>query len=401
MPSKHSRNDLEKKFLSGKIPVALDETTYERFSDRNTIFARVSWDQSFPAYQRRISERESQKVGTPGYSHVAYAARSAAWTIYDNFREAFAWNRIGEQEQKGPTEVTTELPKYEPANPEEGAKIVKKVAQIYGAADVGICELDPDLNFVYTHNRQDEPIQFPEGVKYAIVMAIKMDFDGIATSPALPASIATGHGYSQMAFTIACLAEFLRNLGYTAIPAGNDLGLSVPLAIQAGLGEVGRNGLLIHPKFGQRVRICKVFTDFPMAIDKPIHFGAVRLCRVCKKCAKHCPSNSISRGEPTWESPWNSISNNNGAFKWYVNVESCYRYWVRNSSDCSNCIRACPFTKPPGFSHDIARFFIKYFPFLNRFWVLLDDIMGKIPIWQYGKQKNPEKFWKSKDYLKK
>ncbi|MFX0115770.1 MAG: reductive dehalogenase [Candidatus Hodarchaeota archaeon] len=397
MPLKRSREELEKKFLSGKIPIALDEASYQRFSERNAIFARVGWDESFSAFQQPISKLETQKVGSPGYGRVGYAARSAAWTIYDNFQGAFAWNRIKAQNQVSLTELTTRLPRYEATDLKENTRIVKRVARIYGAADVGICELASGLPFVYTHNRRGESIQFPEGIKYAIVMLIKMDFDGIGTSPALPASIATGHGYSQMAFVIACLAEFLRNLGYTAIPAGNNLGLSVPLAIQAGLGEVGRNGLLIHPKLGQRVRICKVFTDFPLATDKPIHFGAARLCRVCKKCATHCPSSSIPQGEPTWESPRNSISNNNGVFKWYVNVETCYKFWVRNSTDCSNCIRACPFTKPPGLSHDIARFFIKYFPFMNRFWVFLDDLMGKFPFWRYGMQKDPEKYWNSKN----
>jgi epoxyqueuosine reductase len=399
MPSQQSREEIEKEFFSGKIPFALDTNSYKRFSERNMIFARVGWDQSYSAYQRSISEKESELVGRPGYSRVGYAAQNAAWTVHDNFRGAFAWDRV--RTSASYTDLTTSLPKYEPKSLEESAKAVKQVAQIFGAADVGICELDPDLHFIYTHNRLGEPIEFPGGVKYAIIMLIKMDLYSIQTSPALPAGIATGHGYSSMAFIQATMAEFIRNLGYTAIPAGNNIGLSVPLAIQAGLGEVGRNGLLIHPKFGQRIRICKVFTDLPMAIDKPIHFGAVRFCRVCKKCATHCPSNSISRGEPTWESPWNTVSNNNGTYKWFVNVETCYKYWVRNSSDCSNCIRVCPFTKPPGLSHDIARFFIKYFPFMNRFWVLLDSLMGKIPIWRYGRQKDPEKFWTQKKYLDK
>lgn len=399
MTSDLSRKDLERLFLKGKIPYALDKANYKRFSQRNTIFARVGWDESYLAYRRPISERETQKVGTPGYSRVGYAARSAAWTVYDKFQVAHAWHRDKPHDPENLTELTTGLSKYESTDLEKNAGIVKRAAQIYGAADAGICELGPDLRFVYTHNGRDEAIELPDGVKYAIVILVKMDYDGIGTSPALPASVATGHGYSQMAFAISCLAEFLRNLGYTAIPSGNNLGQSVPLAIEAGLGEVGRNGLLIHPKLGQCVRICKVFTDLPLAVDKPIHFGAVRFCTVCKKCATECPSNSISREEPTWEGK--TSSNQDGIFKWFVNVETCYKYWVRNSSDCSNCIRACPFTKPPGRSHDIARFFIKRFPFMNRFWVLLDNLMGKIPFWRYGQQKKPEKFWKAKTYLDK
>ena len=75
------------------------------------------------------------------------------------------------------------------------------------------------------------------------------------------------------------------------------------------------------------------------------------------------------------------------------------RHTVKNSGDCSNCLRVCPFTKPPGVGHDIARFFIKHFQFLDRFWVWLDDLMGRIPPWRYGKRMPAEKFWKSNKYL--
>ena len=69
------------------------------------------------------------------------------------------------------------------------------------------------------------------------------------------------------------LAEFIRILGYKAIPMGNDTSLSIPLAIDAGLGELGRHGLLITPEYGPCVRLCKVFTDLPLEPDKPIQFG--------------------------------------------------------------------------------------------------------------------------------
>jgi len=34
--------------------------------------------------------------------------------------------------------------------------------------------------------------------------------------------------------------------------------------VDAGLGELGRNGLLVTPEFGSRVRLCKVFTELPL-----------------------------------------------------------------------------------------------------------------------------------------
>ncbi len=401
MTKKEERKQLEKKFNSGKIPFAIDES-YKRFSQRNTNFARVIWDKSFIAYRRPISERASKKVGMKGYSRAGYAATDASWTFYDKFPKIFDWDSITEDNKSSPTQLTHKLPKYESDDLSANTKLIKRIGQIYGACAVGITKIEKDDQLIYSHNRKADPINIPEGIKYGIIMLIEMDYEGIGTSPALPGGIATGNGYSRMAFAIACMSEFLRNLGFRAIPSGNDTGLSVPLAVQAGLGQFGRNGLLIAPKYGQRVRICKVFTDFPMKIDKPIDFGATEFCRVCKKCANYCPSQSIPHHkDPTWESPWDTISNNPGTYKWYVNVDTCYEFWVKNSGDCSNCIRVCPFTKPPGFGHDIARFFIKHIRFLDRMWVLMDDIMAKFPWWRYGKKKNPEKFWNSNQYLNK
>ena len=94
-----------------------------------------------------------------------------------------------------------------------------------------------------------------------------MDAQAIVSSPAFRAGVATGVGYSRMAYAISCLAEFIRHLGYAAIPMGNDTALSIPLAVDSGLGELGRNGLLVTPQYGPCVRICKVFTDLPLATD--------------------------------------------------------------------------------------------------------------------------------------
>ncbi|MFW9991880.1 MAG: reductive dehalogenase [Candidatus Odinarchaeota archaeon] len=404
MTIKQNRKQLEKNFLSGNIPFALDKTEYQRFSERDTIFARVMWDESFEAYQQPISKHAPKKVGKKGYSREGYALRDAAWTIYDYFPRALLKKIDGNGgKDLDSIDVVPSLPDYGASNLKKNAELVKRVACMFGAVDVGICEMEPDQPFIYTHDRRGEPIVVPETVKYAIVMLVEMDHYGIGTSPAIPSGIATGHGYSQMMFAIAVMGEFLRNLGYRAISAGNDIGLSVPLAIKAGLGQVGRNGLLINRKYGQRVRICKVFTDFPMEVDEPVDLGAVEVCTVCKKCAEHCPSKSIPFDKyPAWESPWDTPSNNSGGtYKWYVNVDSCYKYWVANSSDCSNCIRACPFTKPIGrfmLSHDMARFFINHFRFLDRLWVMIDNLMGIWP-WRYGKQRDAGKFWKNDKYL--
>jgi len=233
--------------------------------------------------------------------------------------------------------------RYEAGDTTTMTKQIKKAAKFYGASLVGVTELDQ--RWVYANKRFNlEPLELPEEVKYSVVMAIEMDELGIANSPACPAAAATGLGYSKMAFTTSSLAEFIRNLGYTAIPDGNDMSLSVPLAIDAGLGQLGRNGLLITPEYGPRVRLCKVFTDLTLEPDSPIDFGVTDFCRRCRLCADACEVDAISKeDEPSWEPACRS--NNPGALKWYVNGEKCYEYWCDNGTDCSTCISVCPYNK--------------------------------------------------------
>ncbi len=160
------------------------------------------------------------------------------------------------------------------------AERVKEVARFYGADLVGICEVDD--HWVYSNyfelvTGKYGKLEIP--YKYAIVMGIEMDSKGINESPRPEASAATALAYSQMSELSASLAKYIRALGYPAIPCGNDSAQSIPLAIDAGLGELGRNGLMLSPEFGPRQRICKVLTDLPLQTDQPIDFGLQSILR--------------------------------------------------------------------------------------------------------------------------
>jgi epoxyqueuosine reductase QueG len=122
----------------------------------------------------------------------------------------------------------------------------------------------------------------------------------------------------------------------------NDTALSIPLAIAAGLGQLGRNGLLLTPEYGACIRICKVLTDMPLDINMPIDFAVTEFCNQCYLCSESCPADAISLTDRTFTGP--TESNNPGVEKWYVNAEKCLRFWQTNGASCANCIAACPFT---------------------------------------------------------
>ena len=280
--------------------------------------------------------------------------------------------------------------KWPVSDNEEMTRIVKKAAIYMGASSVGICKVD--RRWIYSHRfhpgtREHSVIDdIPDEFEYAIVMAHEMNYTLMRTAPAYGENAATGRGYSMMAYVASSMAHFIRDMGYKAIPSGNDTALSIPMAIDAGLGELGRHGLLIAPRFGPRIRISKVLTDLPLIADKPIEIGVRQMCDVCRRCAKSCPGQAISFDKPTTEGP--TLSNNHGIYKWYINPEKCFQFWVRNKGDCANCIRVCVFNKPDTSFHSFVRWHVKNLSQFDRFYLWMDELCG------YGKKIKMEEVWK-------
>ena len=328
----------------------IDASKIKRYDQRNLIFNRVMLDSTWHGFERSEEEAGLGNIAEakPGYSRVDYALSEASWTVHECFSQAFGGERLprsGGPSMMGTKWYQSRLPVEDP---EEMKRQVKKAARLYGASLVGVAEYN--RLWMQVNNRYDfAPLEMPEGTKWVVALAFEMDELAIATSPEAIAGAASGIGYSRMAFTASTLAEFIRNLGYTAVAAGNNVGLSVPIAVEAGLGQMGRNGILVTPEYGPRVRLAKIFTDLPLTPDKPIDFGVVRFCRTCKRCAEACEVDAISKGEPTWEPACRSSSP--GAKKWYVDGEKCLEYWFDNGIDCSTCISVCPYTKGRSEAH--------------------------------------------------
>jgi reductive dehalogenase len=172
-------------------------------------------------------------------------------------------------------------------------------------------------------------------------MGHAMDFDLVETYPAALAGAATGREYSHEAAIVMQLAAYIRNLGYRAVASMNDTALVIPYAIKAGLGEYGRNQMVLTPAYGPRVRFSKIFTDLPLAIDLPRQLGLARYCRDCTICADACPVKALPFGPPAL-GPDNP-SAIRGVRKWTSDAAACFGYWTKIRTDCAICMRVCPF----------------------------------------------------------
>lgn len=63
----------------------------------------------------------------------------------------------------------------------------------------------------------------------------------------------------------------------------------VMVAHRAGLGFIGRNGLLITEEFGSWVYLGEILCDIPFEPDKIVPFG----CGDCYRCVKTCPTGAL------------------------------------------------------------------------------------------------------------
>ncbi len=366
------------------------------FEQKNEMFKRPLWEKAYLGLGKRFYLDQVEPRNKPGYELKDQAAVNAGWYLDDlchshekkgGGQNLYAWDWDGKFSfPRAPSGL-----KINDTDPEIVTRDIKKAAAMFGASLVGVSQLDRrwlyvSSYFVSSKGGVEAENIIPENLNHVIVIGIEMDYVSIMHSPAHPASMTTGIGYSKMAFVSGLLAKFIRGMGFSAIPSGNDTGLSIPMAIDAGLGEIARNGLLITPRLGPRLRLAKVYTDLPLLPDKPIEFGVKEFCMICGKCAQKCPGKSIDIGPPT-PKPHN-ISNRKGVNTWHINAETCLSFWVENGTDCANCIRVCPFNKPPGIIHDMVRWSINKARRFDPLYLWGDDFFG------YGKRISTKNFWK-------
>lgn len=389
-------------------------------SEKNSDFGRFSGDNMFQLYLPLKNQRDGNgafeaeeaakakrtaswiQEGKRGFSLRDHQLSAGAWTLMHTTKPGeglLSWTRIS---VRTPKELG--VPPYT-ASPEEAALTVKAAAQYYGAGIAGITL----MNEAYIDRKQQgkdpweiaiedvdvpsvAPKKFviPRKMKWVVAIGIPMDLELLSRSPTSMGDAATALGYSQSAFVVASLAEFIRGLGYQAIPSVNDTALSVPFAVEAGLGELSRLNKMVSPEFGAAVRLCKVFTDLPMACDNPVDCGIVEFCKRCKKCAEACPSRALSfDDEPSFKvrGPWN----NPGHKAWFEDSYKCFQYWQYVDNGCGVCVASCPFTKAAGgWLHDAVRSTVAITPAADHFFRVMDDALG------YGKQPSDLEQWWTK-----
>jgi epoxyqueuosine reductase len=344
--------------MSWKKPVD-DKTGFDinddfvRFDQRNEIYCRSEWDPEIrsdkaTAFFRGHYMPHARARKADGFGQLDYALRNATWHVTNVIRDL---RRDSDDRKEGFFDTFTAHDEgasepYEFESPQAASQNLKRAAKAMGAGLIGVCEYDERWVYSARYSEQtskSKPVDIPQDLPNVIVVGEPMDLGLTATVPSALSGSATGLGYTHDTVILLTLTQYIRNLGYRAVASMNDSALAIPLAVQAGLGEVGRHSLLITEEYGPRLRLGKIFTDMPLTIDVPKKFGVREFCDICQRCSSACPPKAIPFDAPSRQA--HSVSNLTGVLKWTTWAEKCFRFWVGQNSDCSICIRVCPYNR--------------------------------------------------------
>jgi epoxyqueuosine reductase len=212
-------------------------------------------------------------------------------------------------------------------NPERMSIDIKQKAIDLGAGAAGVTEMIEAARY----QGVDHPY------KYAISVLYPMDFEFMNEHVTdLEGGIHVIKAYTEITDIVVKLAAHIRAMGWPARAycESADL-LHIPLAVNAGLGELGKHGSLISREHGSNFRLATVLTELPLATDSPEDIGVDDLCMGCQRCTVDCPADAISDGKKIVR----------GIEKWYVDFDKCVPYFSKTFG-CGICIHVCPWSKP-------------------------------------------------------
>lgn len=201
------------------------------------------------------------------------------------------------------------------------------------------------------------------GHDYGVVIGKRLDgriIDSIAAGP----NFAYYDLYRETNMALAILAEDiageLRKAGAKALPitpTPGDLDRAENYAMtlrnsfshkmagtRAGLGWIGKTDLFISERFGPRVRLVSVLTDYPLESSRP-PVNESR-CGSCRLCVEACPAGAANG------KPWNTGVDRDefyDAFKCRdMAADLSMKNLGREIRLCGICVSVCPVGKKEG-----------------------------------------------------
>jgi reductive dehalogenase len=350
-----------------------DDTPTARIDERDIMFSRRLLEPGTERFTQYYVERPDKKApddafraepgllakGASAYHPFAFPAADASFWTIERLRPHVDGAAATQQLECNPAAVTTFL---------------KHWAVKLGAVSVGVAELR-DYHLYTTVGRGPDwgrPVDLDH--THAIALTVEMDKATMDRAPLAPTVMESAQQYVACGVIAVQLADFIRRLGYPARAHidGNYRVVCPLVARDAGLGEIGRMGLLMTPELGPRVRLAVVTTTMPLVSDgRRRDASVIDFCLHCRKCAVACPSDAIPFGDPV---------DIDGVTRWQIDQEACFTLWCKLGTDCARCVRVCPYSHPNNLLHNLVRSGVRRSAPFRRLAIALDDVFyGKAP----------------------
>ncbi len=352
-----------------------DYSFSNKIDERNIMFSRRKLVKNTERYKQYYNANPDKKAiddeirALPGllnerstfYNKYLFAAADASFKTVESFHPVL-YDKIN--------------PKKTEIDKNELSSFVKAWSKKLGALDCGITELKDYHTYLKLGRDDNYGEETNLKHKYAITFTVEMDSDMIAAAPEGPTLMESAFQYLNAGTIALQLSYFIKELGYDSLAhIDGKYKLICPLvAKDAGLGEIGRMGLLMTPKYGPRVRIGVVTTDIPLVNDKPsFEPSIIDFCTICKKCADTCPAKAISKDDREL------IQDD---LRWQINQEKCFKYWATCGTDCGRCLAVCPYSHPNNLLHNSVRKGLKQSYIFRRLALRMDNYL-------YGRKPKP------------
>ena len=195
-----------------------------------------------------------------------------------------------------------------------------------GMSDIGFVKVAPSNIFL------GKVILFDS----AIVIALEMKHDPISTAPSGEAGKEIYRTYMELGKAVNKISGYLKELGFKA-EAGPALGgeTNYPLlAEKAGIGAIGKHGMLITPLLGPSLRLAAVYTNIENlpAPKENIHNWIKDFCNKCNKCVRRCPAGAIYEDTKVFDDGTEE----------HIDFKKCALPFS-NDHGCTVCIKECLF----------------------------------------------------------
>ena len=210
-----------------------------------------------------------------------------------------------------------------------------------------IMESGADLCGIASVDRFDEapegfhPCDVLPSCKSVVVFAKKFLNGTLQCKSTIPYTIVRNILSDKMDKMAVQLCTELEERGVVAIPTGTNgptlydeltgryrnIVSAKHCAVKAGLGRIGKNTLLITPKYGNMVWLSVVLVDIPLEADSVIEGSPCP--DKCKRCVEVCPVKAVGEPELRQMDCWN------------------YAFGTENGGDfrikCFKCRTVCPY----------------------------------------------------------